>query len=144
MGFNKKTIIFLMGTFVLGALLSGFYFGNKKQCENETANSENNIACPIVAANPAVKNSVAANNIKTAKLKLDLLKSYTNFVLLPPEEIANAESYANDVSKKLEAVNDPEITSKFEDTLVGEETARNQKIIDFLNFLNEEINADLQ
>lgn len=112
MGLKKKIIISLVFALVAGAA-GGYYAGQKNQPELEKIN-----------------------------LKLDLLKDYTNFVLLPLEKIADPEKYADDMGKKVEEINDNEITSKFYAT--GETDGKEQKIIDFLDFLNTSIKSDLK
>lgn len=136
MEFNKKSIILLTLVLILG-LSSGFYFGNNRK--QETAG-----IVQIVKDNTEDKATpvVTANNIDRAKLKLDLLKRYIDFVLLPPEKIVDANDYVNAMKAKIIEINDSEIISKFNaswETENGE-----QKRLDFINFLNDKIKSDLQ
>ncbi|MDO9231131.1 MAG: hypothetical protein Q7U36_01470 [bacterium] len=136
MEFNKKSIILLALVLVLG-LSTGFYFGNNRQqktdgivqiVKDDTENKATSVA--------------TANNIDRAKQKLDLLKSYTDFVLLPPEKIVDANSYVEAMKTKIIKINDSEIISKFNaswETENGE-----QKRLDFIDFLNDKIKSDLQ
>jgi len=136
MGFSKKIIIFLVIIFALG-ISAGFYLGNKGK--------QGNVKLIRMADNgDKAVSGTATGNIDSAKLKLDLLKSYTDLVLLSPEKITDATKYADNIKKELEAINDAEITSRFEDTLVGDDSAKSQKVNDFLDFLNDKIRADLQ
>ena len=140
MEFSKKTIVILVLIFVLG-ILAGFYFGNKRQQGTEKTvqipleKTDDNVVCPTVV-----------NNISSiTKSKLDLLKSYTDFILLPPEKAADITKYTDDINNELEAINDSEITSRFEETLAGDDAViRSQKANAFLDFLNDKIKADLQ
>lgn len=127
MEFKKRTFIpIVIMIFALGAI-AGFYFG-KKQIKSETIE---------------IRNSAAdADKKKIASQKLDLLKSYTDFILLPKEKIADPEKYADDMGEKVKEINDNEITSKFYAT--GETDEKEQKILDFLDFLNTSVKNDLQ
>jgi len=49
--------------------------------------------------------------------------------------------YADEMGAKVKAINDNELTVKFYAT--GETVDKEQKIVDFLDFLNASINADL-
>ena len=127
MEFKKRTFIpMVIMIFALG-ITAGFYLG-KRQIKSETVE---------------IKNSVADANKKGIALqKLDLLKSYTDFILLPKEKIADPEKYADDMEKKAVAIDDQEIISKFYAT--GEDDDREQKILDFLDFLNASVKNDLR
>jgi len=74
--------------------------------------------------------------------KLDLLKSYTDFIFLPKEKIGDPVAFADDMEKKVETIGDDVIASKYNAT--GESENKEQKIIDFLDFLNNSIRSDLQ
>jgi len=72
----------------------------------------------------------------------DLLKDYTDFVLLPKEKITDPTKYADDMGTKVKSINDDDITAKFYAT--GEAASKEQKIVDFLDLLNGKIKSDLQ
>lgn len=83
-----------------------------------------------------------SQNLEKIDLKLGLLKDYTDFVFLPPEKITDPVKYADAMGEKVKEINDSEITSKFYAT--GENDDREQKILDFLDFLNTSIKGDLK
>lgn len=119
---------------ILG-LSSGFYFGAK--------GSEGGKKVEINNKQTSCSTETPDANKKTLALqKLDLLKSYTDFVLLPKEKIADPTKYADEMGAKVKAINDNDLTAKFYAT--GETVDKEQKIIDFLDFLSEKIKADLQ
>jgi len=123
---TKRLLVTLFLVFALG-IISGYLFGSKngvRSVKNFTINNDN-----------------SEKEIK-ALLKLDLLKEYTEFILLPSEKIGNSEEYANSMAEKVKNLDDPQITSKFYAT--GETENKEQKIIDFLNFLSESIKSDFQ
>lgn len=127
MEFKKGTFIpIVIMIFALG-ITAGFYLG-KKQIKSETVEIRNSAA-------DADKKNIALQ-------KLSLLKSYTDFILLPKEKIADPEKYADDMGEKVKEINDNEITSKFYAT--GETADKEQKILDFLDFLNSSVKNDLQ
>jgi hypothetical protein len=123
---TKRIFIVLIIVFALG-VVSGYFFGGRNKSESGKSVTINN---------------TSEKKATNALLKLDLLKDYTGFILSPSETIGNSEEYANNMAEKVKKINDTEITSKFYAT--GETENKEQKIIDFLNFLNDSIKADLQ
>lgn len=129
---NRKVFFILILALIVG-LAGGYFYGNKNQ---KTA-----ISLPCAGDS---QDSSANNIIDTEKiaLKLNLLKDYTDFVLLPLEKIADPEKYADDMEKKAVEIGDNEIIAKFYAT--GETADKEQKILDFLDYLNESVKADLR
>jgi len=70
------------------------------------------------------------------------LKSYTDFVLLPKEKIADPIKYADTMGELVKSINSEEITAKYYAT--GETEGKEQKIVDFLDYLSESLKADLR
>lgn len=133
MGLKKKIIISLVFVLIAGAA-GGYYAGQKNHLEKE-------ICAPDGNENKKVFTKPEQDSGKIG-LKLDLLKDYTDFVLLPLEKISDPAKYADDMGKKVEEINDDEITSNYYAT--GEGDNREQKILDFLDFLNASIKSDLK
>jgi hypothetical protein len=131
---NKRLFSLMILSLILGSAL-GFYFGNK---HSEDAKKVT-IANPV---NEEVCASVDENKKNLTLQKIDLLKSYTDFVLLPKEKITDPKKYADEMGVKVKAINNDDITAKFYAT--GEAEGKEQKIIDFLDLLSEKIKADLQ
>ncbi|OGI28928.1 MAG: hypothetical protein A2288_02350 [Candidatus Moranbacteria bacterium RIFOXYA12_FULL_44_15] len=77
-----------------------------------------------------------------ARLKLDLLKDYTNLVYLPAEKIGDANAYVGAMDQKVKAIANDKISEKYYAT--GTEEGREAKILDFFNFLIEEAKNDLK
>lgn len=128
---SKKSVLIALVLVLLLGIGVGYYFG-KRQVEE--------------AKIPGKENSLAISEVKTgenekALQKLDLLKSYTDFIFLPKEKIEDPIAFAEDMTKKVETIGDDIITAKYSAT--GESENKEQKIIDFLDFLNESIKADL-
>jgi hypothetical protein len=131
---NKKLFSLIILSLILGSAL-GFYFGNK---HFEGIKK-------VIITNPVSEEvcvSVDENKKNLILQEIDLLKSYTDFVLLPKEKIADPKKYADEMGAKVEAINNDDITAKFYAT--GETEDKEQKIVDFLDFLSEKIKADLQ
>lgn len=133
MTINKKTI-FLLGLFFLLGFFSAYLYEKRQQAvifsEVAKQNAEN--------ANCSLDNS----KVSVVTTKLDLLKSYTDFILLPVNKIGDSAAYTNEMTKQVQAINDSDIETKFYAT--GDKTGREQKIIDFLDYLNDSIRGDLQ
>lgn len=128
---NKKVFFILILVFVAG-LAGGYFYGSKNQ---KTATS-------LPCSSDSQDSSAKVSDIDKVNLKLDLLKDYTDFVLLPSEKIIDPLKYADDMGKKAVEIDDKEITAKFYAT--GEADNKEQKIVDFLDFLNNSIKDDLQ
>lgn len=133
MGLKKKIIISLVFALVAGAA-GGYYASQKNQPEKEACTPDDN-GNKKVSAKPA-------QDLEKINLKLDLLKDYTDFVLLPLEKISDPAKYADDMGEKVKEISDDEITSKYYAT--GETDGKEQKILDFLDFLNSSVKNDLQ
>ncbi|MBU2028950.1 hypothetical protein KJ761_03635 [Patescibacteria group bacterium] len=131
MEFSKKILFLLVLALVVGASV-GYSLGNKKPVTILEKNSEQ----------ITTGNEMTAEKKALIGQKLDLLKNYTNFVFLPPEATGDSLSYVEKMEKIVQSINDENITAKFYAT--GEAENKEQKIIDFLDFLNESIKADLQ
>ena len=132
MEFKKKAFVLMVLCLILG-IVAGFYLGNKPG-NSKTVIIKNQ-------ATESVGENLDANKKNLALQKLDLLKSYTDFVLLPTEKIADPKKYADEMGAKVKAINDNAITAKFYAT--GETDNKEQKIVDFLDFLNASISSDL-
>jgi len=132
---SKKKIFGLVVIALIMGTGTGFYFGGKSSNDSKLVKITN-------SKNEEVLNTIVdASKKKLTLQKLDLLKSYTDFVLLPNEKIADPKKYANDMGEKVEAINNNEIAAKYYAT--GETDGKEQKIVDFLDYLNESIKADL-
>ena len=68
-------------------------------------------------------------------LKLALLKDYTNFVYLPTEKIGDVSQYVAKMDEKVVMLDDSAIEEKYYSTGEGSPEEREQKVLDFLNFL---------
>lgn len=134
MEINKKLFSLMILVLVLGAAL-GFYFGNKNSEGTKKVTITNPTSKEVCASPDASKKQLALQEV-------DLLKSYTDFVLLPKEKITDPTKYADEMGAKVKAINDNDLAAKFYAT--GETVNKEQKIIDFLDFLSEKIKADLQ
>lgn len=137
MGSTVKLTTLILFFLILGAL-GGFYYGKSSQ-PPKIIEIKNEI--------PVVQNKempvVVDEETKNLTLeKLSLLKRYTNFVILPSEKIPDSAQYAAEMEEKVKAINDEEITARFYAT--GENENKEQKIADFLDFLNESIRSDVQ
>lgn len=131
MEFSKKILFLLILALLVGASV-GYSLGNKKP-ETILEKSSEQIM---------TGNEMTAEKKALIGQKLDLLKNYTNFVFLPPEATGDSLSYVEKMEKIIQSINNEEITAKF--YVTGETENKEQKIIDFLDFLNENIKADLQ
>lgn len=118
-----KKIIVLIAVFGLGAL-SGYYFSPK-------LNSK--ISYVINQKQGKESETDKGKQIQ----KLDLLKDYINFVVLPKEEVKDPEAYADNMEKKMQAVSDAALAEKYYAT--GEGENREKKILDFFNFVIEDV-----
>lgn len=81
-------------------------------------------------------------NKKAVELKLGLLKTYLNFVMLPEEKIADPDKYAADMEKIAVATGDEDLLAKYRAT--GEEEKGDQKMLDFFNYLIESVRAEIK
>jgi|GEM_PF-5804290 len=132
---SGKKLFGLMALCLILGLSSGFYFGDKRGGSGKKVEINNKQAS-------CSKETPDASQKTLALQKLDLLKSYTDFVLLPKEKIADPVKYADNMSEMVKNINSEEITTKYYAT--GETEGKEQKIVDFLDFLSEQIKADLQ
>ena len=138
MGPNKKIIFISLALMFFVGAAAGYYYGVKSQSDSPGK---------IVFQSAEDKSdtiSAEINSGKKAKVKkkLELLKNYTDFVLLPVDSIKDPVAYADDMGKQVESIDDADITAKFYAT--GEKIGKEQKIIDFLDSLNTSIQADLK
>lgn len=126
-----------MALSLIVGIAGGFYYGNKTDGQQaiEVTSSNKDETAPTSDVKPdASKKALALQ-------KLDLLKRYTDFVKLPQNQVADPTKYANDMGEIVKAINDNKITAKFYAT--GETDNKEQKIVDFLDYLNESIKSDL-
>jgi hypothetical protein len=132
---SGKKLFSLMTLCLILGLSSGFYFGTKLGGSGKKVEINNQKAdCPTETSDAGQKT--------LALQKLDLLKSYTDFVLLPKEKIADPVKYAEDMGELVKSINSEEITAKYYAT--GETEGKEQKIVDFLDYLSESLKADLR
>jgi len=130
---NKKAVIAIFLTFIVG-LIGGYYYGHKSLTSGSV--------CILNGGGATSEVPASAKNFAQTALKIDLLKDYTDFVLLPKEKIADPVKYADMMGAKVKTINDSDITAKFYAT--GEIADKEQKILDFLDLLNGKIKSDLQ
>lgn len=120
---------------------AGFYYGNKTDSSKtiEVANTKNEVA------NTVQNTGLDARKKALVLQKLDLLKYYTNFVLLPKEKFADPKKYGEDMSALVVEINDNEITSRYNATAeANNDEQKIDNIRNLLNYLSESIQADLQ
>lgn len=132
MEFSKKIVVGIILVFIVG-IGTGYYFGSNAQSSKviEIRNT----------AKERANTDLDADKKNLTLQKLDLLKNYTDFIFLPPEATGNSLNYVEEMEKRVKSINDEKITAKFYTT--GETENKEQKIIEFLDFLNESIKADL-
>lgn len=131
---SKNIIALLIVVFLLGAGV-GFSLNYLKSDE-----AENKKEIMIVQKDCAdTKETV---NYEKSIQELDLLKDYINFILLPKEKIGNIDEYVANMNKKADEIGDEELSKKYSAT--GEETDKEQKILDFFNFSIEKVKAELE
>jgi len=132
---SGKKLFSLMALCLILGLSSGFYFGAKQGGGGKKVEINNKqTVCPTETSDTSKKT--------LALQKLDLLKSYTDFVLLPKEKIADPIKYADNMSEMVKNIKSEEIAAKYYAT--GEAEGKEQKIVDFLDYLSESLKADLR
>lgn len=125
---------------VIGVAI-GFSFGKNTGSQKaiEVTNSNKDETVPTSDVKPdASKKALALR-------KLDLLKYYTNFVLLPKEKFADPKKYGEDMSAVVTEINDDEITSRYNATVEADNDE--QRVVNIrvlLNYLSDSIRSDLQ
>ncbi|KKR21601.1 MAG: hypothetical protein UT50_C0006G0015 [Candidatus Moranbacteria bacterium GW2011_GWA2_39_41] len=132
---NKKFLSWLIVIFVIGAF-GGYYFGSKNQ--------KTVINFPDSSNGGDQENS--QQNTGKIKLKLNLLQEYVAFTNLPREKFADPIQYANTMKDKVKAINEDELTSKFNATAdpAKSDEQRAAEIVGFLSFLATNIKGDLK
>ena len=129
MEFVKKLFIFLL-IFALGSSV-GYYYSNESK-EQITIGKKSDSPAGIIGS----------GNKEKARIKLDLLREYTDFVFLPKEEMGDLVKYVDGMGEKVKLINDDALSAKFYAT--GEAENKEKKILDFLDSLNKSIASDLQ
>jgi len=129
----KKIFILIVAALIIGSAI-GIYFGNNPGGLKKVSEVKNLAINTVSSGQNTAKRNIALQ-------KLDLLRIYTDFVLLPEEKIVDPDKYVSQMGEILKSIGDNEITAKFYAT--GEGDNKEQKIVDFLNQLNESIKADL-
>lgn len=132
---SGKRLYSLMTLCLILGLASGFYFGDKRAGSGKKVEINNNQTTCSTEIPNASKKTLALQ-------KLELLKSYTDFVLLPKEKIADPLKYVDDMGELVKSINSEEISAKYYAT--GETEGKEQKIVDFLDYLSESLKADLR
>lgn len=137
---KQKLVVLVALSLIVGVgigLYSAKNTGSQKAIEVTNSNKDKTIPTPD-AKPDASKKALALR-------KLDLLKYYTNFVLLPKEKFADPKKYGEDMSAVVTEINDDEITSRYNATVEAENDE--QRVVNIrilLNYLSDSIRSDLQ
>ena len=136
----KKKILGLMVLSLIVGVGMGLYFGKNTESSKtiEITNSNKDETATASDVKPYVDKK------DLALRKLDLLKYYTNFVLLPKEKFADPKKYGEDMSAVVEEINDNEITARYKATAEADsDEQRIENIRSLLNYLSDSIRSDL-
>lgn len=130
-------IVFLLG-FSFG-YFTKFLWSSKKNYPNKEIVFSQKECEPIVKK---VENLDNHDNHEVSIKRLDLLKDYINFVLMPKKKIVDIKKYVLEMNQKADEIGDPELSEKYSAT--GEDENREQRILDFFNFSISKVKAELE
>jgi len=135
----SKSIIFIL-LFSAGMVSGYFYFsaGNKTTESNNP--EEKNVSEGV--ENPEI--NLSDNQRVRVNMKINLLKDYVNLIFIPEKNEAESELKAEEMNRKVAAISDVVLKEKYDATGNGSPEEREVKILEFLNFLFDEIRNDLK
>lgn len=122
----------LVAGIFLGGIGIGYRFASEAKNQKKISMTADNDAMNGLQANDKNAGEVKKDDMA---LKLALLKDYTNFVYMPAEKLGDVPQYIAKMDEKVSALGNPAIEERYYSTGVGSPEEREQRVIDFFNFL---------
>ena len=135
----SKFIIFIL-LFSAGMASGYLYFSAGNRTAESNSPEEKNVSEDV--ENPEI--NLSNNRRVRVNMKINLLKDYVNLIFIPEKNEAESELKAEEMNRKVAAISDVVLKEKYDATGNGSPEEREVKILEFLNFLFDEIRNDLK